>query len=175
MKIKVTNCYLTHDLKYTMIGYSTKFKTLKIRIKEQRPDIDMLQLRRFPKKNYLIIEYVEDGVEKVEKYKIKRGFTFDTASVPKWMKWLIDNDGLLLIPSIYHDGSTALHFHSFRKTQKLFRALIRYFGGKYSVSKWQLKSNVAFLGVRSFVGKRIYFSIKPEDHFNYGLFNEVKL
>jgi len=152
------------ELSWTMVGYDTHFDLLD-KIKKQRPDIDVTQLRELIAPLKMHISYGKYNFT----LHFKEGFVFDTATVPNILKAIIDNDSsIMLIPSLFHDAAFGLHFFDFKTTNKIFRAMIKYFGKKYKVKFRRLRAFIAWLGVNSFVGKRIFYNTLPAKHFNFG-------
>jgi len=170
MKIKILDVELIGDISYDMIGYSDAYKDIVANVRRVRPDIDQTQLRMLSKHLTMKITYSIKGRIDIKILVFRPGFIFDTASIPNWMKWFIDNDGPnMLIPSLYHDAGYGLNFNSRRFTDAMFRALVRFYGKKYGVRFYRLKAFIGWCGPASPVGKRIYNSVKPIDHFNFGL------
>ena len=170
MKIKILNVILEGAVAYEMIGYSKTHQKLIDKVKLVRPDIDPTQLRMVTEGLKMSILYAIKGKTHVEVLRFFPGFTFDTASVPNLIKWFIDNDGSnMLIPSLMHDAAYGLRLYSRKFSDAMFRALARYYGKKHKVRFHRVKALVAWMGPASPIGKKIYKSSEPRNHFNYGL------
>jgi hypothetical protein len=69
----------------------------------------------------------------VWRYSFRKGFIYDTASVPKFFRSIVDNDDRhLLLAAMVHDVNFRCHYLSFAKTNRLFRKMILEAGG----SRW---------------------------------------
>jgi len=83
-------------------------------------------------------------------YRFYPGFITDLASVPKFVRSLIDNDDLdLLAAALIHDANFSCHFLTFRETNALFRSMV---ASRGAVGKAWL----AWLAVSSPVGRVLW-------------------
>lgn len=84
-------------------------------------------------------------------YTFKRGWRTDLASVPWFVRTLVDNDDRnLIIAALVHDANFGGHFLTFGKSNELFRSMIRYSGGS-----WWLAFK-AYWGVQNPIGMKAY-------------------
>lgn len=84
-------------------------------------------------------------------YKLQKGFITDFASVPKWLRSLVDNDSSeIVVPALVHDVNFRWKFLSFGRSNKVFRQMIRKSGGS-----WWLAFK-AYIGVSNPFGREAY-------------------
>lgn len=85
------------------------------------------------------------------KFKFRKPYLTDLASVPKRLRGIIDNDDIRLIaPALVHDFNFATHFMTFRESNRLFRKMIVALGGS------GFKAFFAWLAVASPFGRYFY-------------------
>lgn len=100
-----------------------------------------------------VVVYTSEGVLR---YKFKKGFITDFASVPSFFRSIVDNDSpYVILPAIVHDANFRYHFLSYKESNKLFKKMIRLSGGS-----WWL-SFKAWLGVSTSFGRSAYDKNKP--------------
>jgi hypothetical protein len=115
-------------------------------LENHRYDVEEIRIFRRP----LCVEiWLEDG--RYFRYIFKQGFWTDFASVPKFFRGSVDNDGHeILFPAFVHDANFAGQFMSFNHSNRLFYRMIRYFGGS-----WWMAVKAA-MAVASPVGRIFY-------------------
>jgi hypothetical protein len=94
----------------------------------------------------------------VLRYSFRKGFIHDTASVPKFMRGVVDNDDLaLVVAAMVHDVNFRCHYLRFGPTNRLFRKMIIEAGG----SRWLAFKS--WLAVSSPVGLYLFHSKKQRN------------
>jgi len=82
-------------------------------------------------------------------WEFRPGFITDFASVPRYFRSIVDNDGLrILAPALPHDRNFSCHDLSFEETNRLFHLMLLKNG--YHPARAKL----AYWAVSSFVGER---------------------
>lgn len=118
-------------------------------------DRDQIWLVREP------LKIIVETKTTVTKYLFAPPYLTDLASVPKGLRSAIDNDDLRLIaPALVHDFNFATHEKSFRKSNKLFRQMIRAMGAS------GFKAFICWLAVSTPIGRKRY-NRKTEDLARY--------
>lgn len=93
----------------------------------------------------MIVIYHSSG--EVWIYTFRTGWMYDTGSVPKVMRSVVDNDERrLMVPTMVHDANFRGHWLRFGATNKLFRKMMIWF--KYP----RFRAGLAWFAVSSFVG-----------------------
>ena len=98
----------------------------------------------------------------------KPGFIWDLASVPKPLRGIVDNDSRSLrAAAMVHDACFALHLIDFKHADRLFYRIIKAHSGGF-------KGLLAFLAVRSPIGRKIYNDHDPKTHWMNGFVEVYK-
>jgi hypothetical protein len=107
-------------------------------------------------------EYDRKGDKTHWRFVFKPGFIWDLASVPKILRGIVDNDSRSLrAAAMVHDACFALHLVDFKEADHMFYRIIKAHSGGF-------KGVLAFLAVRSPIGRRIYNDHNPESHWMNG-------
>ena len=121
------------------------------------------------------------------RFKMLKGFIFDKASVPQFLRSIVDNDDPdVMISAMCHDAMFALHLVPFRRANKLFYWIIKtvmltkveQISDKRERRKLKretrYKPKLYFLGVATPIGRKIYNSCNPFDHWlqNFVIFSK---
>jgi hypothetical protein len=79
--------------------------------------------------------------------KIKKGFTFDFASVPEFLRGRFpSNDSKMIVPALVHDALFDCSIFSFERSNKFFYQLMRLYGNGWWRSKiyyWAVCTDIA--------------------------------
>ncbi len=79
--------------------------------------------------------------------KLKKGFTYDYASVPEWLRGRFpSNDRKMIVPALVHDALFDCSVFSFKQANKFFYQLMRIYGNGWWRSKvyyWAVCTSVA--------------------------------
>ena len=115
------------------------------------------------------------------RFKMLRGFIFDKASVPPFLRSVVDNDDPdVMISAMCHDAMFALHLVPFKQANKMFYWIVKTvmlkklsnIVDKKSRRKMRreifFKPKLYFFGVATPIGKKIYNSCNPFDHWLNG-------
>ena len=97
-------------------------------------------------------------------YNFKKGYVWDQASVPQFLRGLLDNDSPeVVIAAMVHDANFSQKYLGYKGANTLFREMMIDNG----MSKF--KARLYWVGVASRKGKRIYDSIDKESSWHKGL------
>ena len=126
-------------------------------IVKEFPDIAVGRIRRADEVYALLkpitihIELEHNGVNANWYYQFDRGYVTDFASIPPYLRSIIDNDSrYIFAAAMVHDCNFAGHLESFEDSNALFEQMILKIGGPW----WE--AIIAWLGVSSPVGRYCY-------------------
>ncbi|MHA1169008.1 MAG: DUF1353 domain-containing protein [Candidatus Hodarchaeales archaeon] len=133
---------------------------------KRRLDIDKRSLykRKGLKADELFVLEKDFTVETEEGiFLFKEGFVWDQASVPRFLRGLLDNDDpRVVLGAMVHDACFSQKWLGYKGANKLFKSILVEKG----MSKF--KANLYYVGVASRKGKRIYNSIIKEKSWHTG-------
>lgn len=126
---------------------------LKLRFGRKFPTTDELKLS-FDSNYFCLTNPVTIRVKTESEwlhFEFSAGFTWDCASVPRFLRSIVDDNAQCVIASsLIHDYSFSSKVLSFRDANKIFKGVIEKQGGN------KVESLIYWLGVSSPVGKFLY-------------------